>query len=127
MSVTELGVRAEQQLRAQRNALLEDLRARLHASGEPEQMALLNHLETTGDWVEADVFAEQDLAMLQHELAHLREIDQALARVKSATFGTCLECGEPISAERLQVQPTAQFCLPCQQELEERRARLHIR
>jgi DnaK suppressor protein len=105
-------------LLAQRDTVLADIRARLHASGDQGRMALLNHLETGGDWVEADLLADTDIALLSHELVRLREIDAALARIKVGSYGTCKECGEAIAPGRLNAQPTAECCLQCQERFE---------
>ncbi len=44
----------------------------------------------------------------------LREIEAALARVDSGTYGRCEACGEPIIAERLEVLPHTRYCVQCQ-------------
>ncbi len=43
----------------------------------------------------------------------LQAIDAALDRVAAGTFGTCVRCGEPIAAERLDVVPHTPFCQAC--------------
>jgi RNA polymerase-binding protein DksA len=50
------------------------------------------------------------------------DIDAALARLANGTYGTCVDCGTEIPAERLEVRPQATRCLGCQIR-EERRAR----
>jgi len=47
----------------------------------------------------------------------LREVEEALMRVKEGTYGTCQECEEPISPKRLQALPWAKFCVRCQEML----------
>lgn len=47
-------------------------------------------------------------------LRELRATDAALTRLDAGTFGTCEGCGDPISAARLRVLPTATHCLACQ-------------
>lgn len=106
----------EQALRIARVETLAAIRAALHSSGDEEgSAALLNHLETTEDWAEADLLNDTDIAMLGNELAQLRDIDAALARIKDGSYGTCSTCGEPISNERLHAVPVAQRCLHCQE------------
>ncbi len=46
----------------------------------------------------------------QKELA---AIDAALERISAGTFGTCVRCGGPISAERLDAVPHTPFCKTC--------------
>lgn len=111
--------KAQSMLRARRAELLADLRQRLHAHGESEQLALVNHLEETGDWAEASTENLNDLALLQHEIVSLRRLDDALQRVQTGQFGICRECGETIPDGRLEAQPEAATCISCQQALEQ--------
>lgn len=48
-------------------------------------------------------------------------IDDALARVKNGTYGTCQNCGEAIGDKRLNVKPDAVFCIKCQNGAEGKR------
>ena len=43
----------------------------------------------------------------------LVEVDAALGRLDSGSYGVCERCGAPIPEERLQVRPTARRCVPC--------------
>jgi DnaK suppressor protein len=108
----------EKVLLAERESVLADIRAHLHAEGEQGKLALLNHLEAVGDWVEADLLNDTDIALLSHELVRLRDIDAALARIKSGAYGICIDCGEAIPAARLNALPTAMSCVKCQQAYE---------
>jgi len=50
--------------------------------------------------------AEPEITRLLHE------VDEALSRIESGTFGICEACHEPIETERLLVDPLLRFCLP---------------
>lgn len=115
---TDTLVGMEALLLAQREAVLADIREHLHSTGEPGKLALMNYLEEVGDWVEADLLNDTDIALLSHELVRLRDIDGALARIEAGTYGTCIDCGEAIPVERLKVLPTALSCVKCQQAYE---------
>ena len=52
----------------------------------------------------------------------IREIETALGRVASGTYGFCRGCGETIAAPRLRVLPTASFCIDCATALEKKRS-----
>lgn len=68
------------------------------------------------DWIDrAPLLADEEvLAELDDgaraEVAALRA---ALARLEDGSYGTCAECGEPISAGRLAALPTARTCVDC--------------
>ncbi|WP_299844411.1 TraR/DksA family transcriptional regulator [uncultured Roseovarius sp.] len=47
------------------------------------------------------------------ELAELRRVDAALTRVADGTYGDCQQCGEQISAARLELLPDTPFCKSC--------------
>jgi DnaK suppressor protein len=52
-------------------------------------------------------------ALLAAARERIVEVDDALGRVDSATYGACEGCGEPIAAERLAVRPFARRCIAC--------------
>ncbi len=47
------------------------------------------------------------------ELAELRRIDAALARIEEGSYGTCRTCGGTISDARLALLPDTPFCKDC--------------
>ncbi len=46
-------------------------------------------------------------------LVEIEAIDAALGRIEAGTFGICIECGDEISADRLDIMPTATKCRKC--------------
>lgn len=49
----------------------------------------------------------------------LQEIATALARMDEGRYGECVDCGCDIPLARLQVQPAAARCIPCQERFEQ--------
>ena len=47
----------------------------------------------------------------------LNQIDTALERLDSGEYGTCIECGKPISGRRLQAIPWASRCVKCEEHM----------
>jgi len=43
----------------------------------------------------------------------LLDIEKALKRIDNDEFGDCFECGEMISPQRLELNPTATLCIEC--------------
>jgi DnaK suppressor protein len=50
----------------------------------------------------------------------LKQIDDALDRIRQDTYGLCEVCGEIIGERRLEALPFAKLCIGCQEEEEER-------
>ena len=62
----------------------------------------------------AEVFEIQKSAAVEgHFRAQLSEIEHALQKFESGTYGLCDECGQSISRERLEALPQASLCLNC--------------
>ena len=105
-------------LNMQRNALRNTIRQLLHQSDDPQIMTFANHLSEVEDLVEADILNDIDIAQCNLELAELRAVDAALARIKAGTYGICVDCGDNISLERLDATPVADRCIDCQEHVE---------
>jgi YteA family regulatory protein len=68
---------------------------------------------------------EKDLGLRSNAVRRLRAIDIALERMDAGTYAICEECGQPISAERLEVFPSALTCIECQRKREAPADRFH--
>jgi len=60
-------------------------------------------------------------ALLEATGRTMRGIEGALERLKSESFGRCLDCGGRIPALRLRALPSAERCLQCQDRHDEAR------
>lgn len=48
----------------------------------------------------------------------LRDIDNALDRIKKGTYGICKYCGQEIASKRLLIRPVASACVDCKSRLQ---------
>jgi DnaK suppressor protein len=54
------------------------------------------------------------VAALEREAVHqIADIDAALERIVSGTYGICVTCGDCISKQRLEARPASTACLDC--------------
>jgi len=53
---------------------------------------------------------EFTLGLIEGERALLREIDEALQRIRDGTYGICAATGKPIGKARLKARPWAKYC-----------------
>jgi DnaK suppressor protein len=68
--------------------------------------------------------AEYERQTLAHKAAvarqTLKQLTQALERIRQGEFGDCAECGNEIELKRLEAIPWARYCLKCQELREDR-------
>ncbi|WP_271077609.1 TraR/DksA family transcriptional regulator [Aurantiacibacter sp. MUD61] len=68
------------------------------------------------DWSEQAVDLADDEALEGVDdvlRAEIQQVRQALLRITNGTYGTCANCGQPISKERLAARPIATRCIDC--------------
>jgi DnaK suppressor protein len=113
-SETKIGV--DRNLKALRDKANE-LRRRMSAE---KAAAIVSRLEDPSDSGDLSQQSHEEWLFLNRnnlEKTLLREVEEALVRVKEGTYGICQECEEPISPKRLQALPWAKFCVRCQEML----------
>ncbi len=110
-----------------------DVRIANHSAAATLETKLRRLLATTADLGNPGCEAEQihsdliDLAQAAAErdasdalrslLGELRQdVERALARLGTGTYGICEECSEPIPLERLRALPEATRCVRCQRQ-----------
>ncbi len=59
-----------------------------------------------------------ELRKRDRERKLIQKILKAIQKVEDNTYGTCEECGDEISEERLTVRPEATLCIRCKEEQE---------
>ena len=67
-----------------------------------------------------DADREVDLARSDQDIAELRAVNAALARLRGTSYGLCADCEAEIPFERLQHNPQALRCVACQAVYEAR-------
>ncbi len=66
---------------------------------------------------------EFTLGLIEGERVILREIDEALERIRKGTYGVCAATGRPIGKARLRAKPWAKYCYEYTLAQEQGRAR----
>ncbi len=66
---------------------------------------------------EVQLAADRNVAItaLDRDAFVLGQIRSALERIRTGTYGTCLNCGDEIAPARLAAVPWAGFCIRCQE------------
>jgi DnaK suppressor protein len=101
-------------LTKRRDALRRSLAAELELCGISEG-------RSHGDFVDAAV--ETDAAGIASQLAEvesreLKQIEDALERIRDGSYGFCESCGKKIAMARLTALPYTPYCIRCQRAAE---------
>ena len=94
---------------------LRELREELLAGYEQCRADLLSASDADSDDEDATEQAWASGAdILRHLQAEIREVDDALERLRAGQYGRCEDCDATIRADRLRAIPTARRCVRCQ-------------
>ena len=101
------------------------LRATIHSgllqSNDKSHAVLAGRVQDSGEASVADMLTDLGIAQLNSAVRELSDVEAAKRRLSDATYGLCIDCGEPVTAARLQAYPTAKRCIACQTRHEDRR------
>lgn len=100
--------------------LREEIRQALLQSDEQSYIELAGRVHDMEDESVADLLVDVSLADIDRHVEEIRDIDAALRRIATGTYGICTDCGEGIEVARLEAYPTAKRCRPCQVTQESR-------
>lgn len=87
--------------------------------------------DSSGDLAYSDHMSDLGSSAMEREKAfmfasrdgvYLTQIDAALERIASGTFGICRDCGCDIPRARLEAVPTTQVCVPCKESKQARKS-----
>jgi RNA polymerase-binding transcription factor DksA len=95
-------------------ALRLEIRDELLKSEEQHYRDLAGRVKDVGEESVADLLVDLQLASVDRHIQELRDIEAAQTRMLTGNFGTCIDCGDSIDIDRLEVYPTAKRCRPCQ-------------
>lgn len=110
--------------------LLEAERSRLEDVKNTAELETLDESETesyqelssvdqhTGDLGTATFEREKADSIRLSVEGQLADVEHALARLDTGTYGTCEMCGKKIPEERLKARPAARFCIADQAKVE---------
>ncbi|HEX4786626.1 MAG TPA: TraR/DksA family transcriptional regulator [Candidatus Sulfotelmatobacter sp.] len=105
----------KQELELQRAEVLKSLR-----QVESERQSLdVESPKDSGDQSVTSLSTESLFERSSQRRTVLRLIEAALWRIAEGSFGVCVTCGEGIPERRLEALPWTQFCLRCQEVIEE--------
>jgi DnaK suppressor protein len=88
-------------------------------AAKPLQWTMENNSGRQGDMADQAAGNNEvhiQLKLKQTDAKILQAIEEALERVEHGTYGTCRDCGEPISDARLTAIPWTRVCISCKEK-----------
>jgi len=104
----------EKSLQAHRVVMQNAARDELSHAEEHSFTAIAGEVPDFGDQATAAAITDFDNEIARRNVRTIRDIEEALMRIKSHRFGTCIDCDEDIGYRRLMAFPTASRCMTCQ-------------
>lgn len=83
------------------------------------QSIAIEHCPDDMDDIQAAAERVVTIHNIDHKGAILRQVEQALSRVKDGSYGICLNCDEELGPKRLNALPWARYCFACQEAKEQ--------
>jgi DnaK suppressor protein len=98
--------------------LKEEVQMELERSGASNYIDLAGGVHDTGDEAIADLLLDLSTDAVHRQIGELRDIEEALRRIREGEYGECADCGGEIGFDRLMAYPTAKRCIACQTKKE---------
>lgn len=105
-------------LQERRDQLRRQIREELLKADEERYSELAGQVHDPEEASVADMLVDLNLSTIEKHVRELREVEDALARIRDGDYGRCIDCGAPIGAARLKAYPTALRCIQCQDRWE---------
>lgn len=70
------------------------------------------------DLASTEADQSMNLRLRDRERVLLKKIERTLEKIEEGNFGVCEQCGEEISAKRLEARPVTDLCIRCKEEQE---------
>jgi len=103
----------ERKLTIRMGEVRDDIRREVLQLDQEHHREVAGMVRDVGDESVANLVAELDAAAIDRDVRELCSIDAARGRLKSGTYGICLDCGNAIPWLRLLALPDAARCVPC--------------
>lgn len=101
----------ESLLVVRKNILLQEVEERVKKYRDANNGKLTDIAEIASSASEGDV----EIIVAKEDARELKQIEDALARIKSGHYGVCEQCGQPIKKARLKAIPFTTLCVSCKE------------
>ncbi|MDN3510375.1 MAG: TraR/DksA family transcriptional regulator [Candidatus Jettenia sp. CY-1] len=101
-------------LLTKKNILLREVEERFKKYRDANNGKLTDIAEIASSVLNGDL----EMLVAVEDVRELKQIEDALARIRAGHYGVCEQCGQPIKKARLKAIPFATLCVSCKEEEE---------
>ena len=87
-----------------------------------QEQSSLTQMGDEAETVSQNISANISIHLHERDRMALIQIERALSRIASGSYGSCEGCSDQIGLRRLQARPFATLCIACMEEQEETRS-----
>ncbi len=109
------------QIRSKLTTMLADLRKDIDHEVRGASERDLAHINDTSDMASDSAEGDLSLRIAESETVEASEIERAIEKIDTGTYGICETCNKVIGADRLQFLPYVTLCIKCQELAEIRK------
>ena len=105
--------------------LLQEMKTELESnimqlSSELEAIVIDDDIDDMPDMASQQSDSMHHTALLKQQRHELEEVDHAISKLHSKTYGICEESGDAIPVARLRAEPHTRYCIESAEKLERR-------
>lgn len=104
----------ESLLLARKNVLLREVEERFKKYRDANNGKLTDIAEIASSVLNTDL----EMLVAEEDVRELKQIEDALSRIRTGNYGVCEQCGQAIKKARLKAIPFATLCVRCKEEEE---------
>lgn len=97
----------------------QELRKAVSRTEEDGRVADQDTAQDIADRAASSYTKEFLFSQSNNERQTLQLVEAALLRIREGTFGECVNCGNEITAKRLEYVPETRYCIACQEKREQ--------
>jgi len=91
----------------------------LNRTNEESSTQTANKCTEEGDQASFEIINNINTTIYREQSITLNKINRSLNKIAIGTYGTCTLCEEAINIERLKIQMFTEYCVACQQIIEQ--------
>lgn len=101
-------------LLTRKSTLLQDVEVRLKKYRDANNEKMTDVAEIASSVLSDDI----EILAAEENVRELKQIEDALAKIRAGNYGVCEQCGQQIKKARLKAIPFATLCVSCKEEEE---------